>query len=162
MEGISLRLASVQDVCGASLKIHQAARWGRFLLWSCVTWWPFLAGVCCYLCSLGSCKCVVATKEVAAWPEACCSLFWMVLQGLLPKVCTSSRQLFICVQECKFGLKWGRQQAVRFWSLDGALRGGSACCASGWGWAVPTDTTIPSSRGPGHRNLHTQVLWSLM
>lgn len=52
LESVSLPFASVEDVCGARLKIHWTTKWKIFLLGSSVKGWPFLAGVCCYPCCL--------------------------------------------------------------------------------------------------------------
>lgn len=53
LEGSSLPFAPVENVYGASLKAHWTTERERFLLGSCVRGWPFLAGVCCYLCCVG-------------------------------------------------------------------------------------------------------------
>lgn len=51
--GISLPFASVEDACGASLKIHWTTNGEGSLLGSCMSRWPLLAGVCCYPGGLG-------------------------------------------------------------------------------------------------------------
>lgn len=64
LEGISLRFASVEDVCGASLKIHWTTKIFVGVLCErvAISSWGFAV----IHAALGSCKCVVATNEVAA------------------------------------------------------------------------------------------------